>query len=166
MRELQRAAGSVSHTQLCNFFRHSTLISSCVPLHVAHFESSSLLYNRTSFVVLLCMCACTVLPRHPQLHRASRRRLLLRHIAYPPLYSSVMPNSRLLFSSRRLLPGLPARLSQFRVRCIMLPQAPGCSCCQHSFRLYTTSCLFPFIFISSQLKLHGRIPAHWFRSRP
>jgi hypothetical protein len=48
VRELQRAAGSVSHTQLCNFIRHFTLISSCVPLHVAHFESSSLLYNRKS----------------------------------------------------------------------------------------------------------------------
>jgi hypothetical protein len=40
----------------------------------------------------------------------------------------------------------------------MLPQAAGCSCCQYSFRLYTTSILFPFIFISSQLQLHGRLP--------
>ena len=111
-RELQRAASTVSHTQLCNFFCHFTLISSCVPLHVAHYESASLLYNRTSFVVHLCLCACTVLPRHPQLHRASRHRLLLRHIAHPPLPSSVMPNS-----SPSLLPGF-AR-SSFSISCAL-----------------------------------------------
>ena len=39
-RELQRTAGSVSHTPLCNFFRHSTLISSilipCIQSHIIY----------------------------------------------------------------------------------------------------------------------------------
>jgi hypothetical protein len=61
----------VSHTELCNFFRHSTLISSCVPLHVAFLESLTLLYDHPTFVLHLSSRACTVLPRHPQHHRAS-----------------------------------------------------------------------------------------------
>ena len=160
-RELQRAASTVSHTQLCNFFCHFTLISSCVPLCAPvcpcmwRTLNPHPLYTIAHHLSPICLCA--------QLHRASRHRILLRHIAHPPLSFSVMPNSSPSFCSRRLLTGFARRLPQFRVRCIMLHQAPGCSWCQHSFRLYTTSCLFPFIFISSQLKLHGRIPAHWFR---
>ncbi len=88
----QRAAFSMSHTQLCNFYRHSTLLSSCLPLHVAHFESGSPLFKCTSFVLYPSLCAWTVLLRHPQLHCASPHRLL-RDIAHPPLPSSVMPNS-------------------------------------------------------------------------
>ena len=153
-RELPRTAGSVSHTPLCNFFRHSTLISSIlIPCIQSHIICRPFVFVRThcapaSPPTPSRMTSSTPAPTYRTPTATLLRDAKLLALSSPPVAFST---------------ALPARLSQFRVRCIMLPQAAGCSCCQYSFRLYTTSCLFPFISVSSQLQLHGRLPAHWFR---